>query len=94
MTKNYTIVVPSYRRAGLCNCKTLAVLIKNNIPKDIINVYVANEDEYDKYKKELNPNLYGNLIIGKEGLVPQRQFIMEQFPEGDHLLFIDDDIDS
>ena len=76
MTENYTIVAPSYRRAGFCNCKTLATLNSNNIPKEIINVYVANKDEYDKYKNELNPDLYGNIIIGKAGINKQQQFII------------------
>ena len=94
MSNTYTIVVPSYLRAGLCNSKTLTMLKKNNIPKDIINVYVANNDEYTKYMEELNPNLYGNIIIGVEGINPQRQFIVEQFSEGAHLVFMDDDVEA
>ena len=50
MSDNYTIVVPSYKRPALCYCKSLTMLNNNNIPKDIINVYVANEDEYNDYK--------------------------------------------
>jgi hypothetical protein len=33
----------------------------------------------------LNKKLYNKLIIGKKGLVPQRQFIMEQWKEGTHM---------
>jgi len=33
------------------------MLSKNKIPKDIIHVYVANEEEYDKYMSVLNPDL-------------------------------------
>ena len=94
MTNSYTIVVPSYLRAGLCNSKTLTMLKKHNIPKDIINVYVANNDEYTKYMEELNPNLYGNIIIGEEGINKQRQFIIEEFPEGANMVFLDDDVES
>ena len=64
------------------------------MPKDIINVYVANNDEYTKYMEELNPNLYGNIILGVEGINPQRQFIVEQFSEGAHLVFMDDDVED
>ena len=44
--------------------------------------------------KVLHPSLYGNIIIGVLGIIPQRQFIMEQFPEGAHLVFLDDDVDN
>ena len=74
MSDNYTIVVPSYKRPALCYFKTLTMLKNNNIPKDIINVYVANEDEYNEYTSVLHPTLYGNIIIGVEGINPQRQF--------------------
>jgi hypothetical protein len=90
----YIVAVPSYNRAELCNQKTLAMLKKNNISKDCINVYVANEDEHKIYKETLDANLYGKLIVGKKGLVPQRQFIMEQFPAGKHIVFFDDDVAS
>ena len=90
---SYIIAVPSYNRSEICNAKTLAMLSKNKIPKDIIHVYVANEEEYDKYMRVLNPDLYGIIAVGVIGLVPQRQYIMEQFPTGTHIVFIDDDID-
>ena len=38
--------------------------------------------------------MYGDLIVGKKGLVPQRQFIMEQWPAGKHIVFLDDDVAS
>jgi len=91
---SYIIAAPSYNRSEICNAKTLAMLSKNEIPKDIIHVYVANEEEYDKYMRVLNPDLYGVIAVGIIGLVPQRQYIMEQFPTGTHIVFIDDDIVS
>ena len=90
---SYIIAVPSYNRSERCNAKALAKLSKNKIPQDIIHVYVANEEEYDKYMRVLNPDLYGVIAIGVIGLVPQRQYIMEQFPTETHMVFIGDDID-
>ena len=91
---SYVICIPSYKRAQICNEKTLAMLKKNNIPKGLINVYVANQEEYDEYKKILDPSLYHRLIIGKKGIVPQRKFISESFPKGKCIVSFDDDVKS
>ena len=93
MTKSdYVICIPSYKRANFCNEKTLATLHKHNINQSCIYVYVANKEDYDIYKETLNPKLYNKLVIGKKGLVPQRQFIMEHWPQDKHIVFFDDDV--
>jgi hypothetical protein len=70
------------------------MLKKNNIPRSKIYVYVANKEEYNTYNEVLDKEKYGHLVIGKKGLVPQRQFIMEQWPEGKNIVFFDDDVES
>lgn len=95
MTKSdYVICIPSYKRANFCNEKTLATLHKHNINPSHIYVYVADKEDYDLYKSTLDGKLYNKLVIGKKGLVPQRQFIMEQWPTGKHIVFFDDDVES
>lgn len=95
MTKSdYVICIPSYKRANFCNEKTLATLHKHNINPSCIYVYVANKEDYDIYKETLDPKLYNKLVIGKKGLVPQRQFIMEHWPQDKHIVFFDDDVES
>ena len=42
----------------------------------------------------LDANLYGKLVIGVKGLIQQRQYIMDQWPEGKHIVFIGDDATS
>jgi hypothetical protein len=90
----YVVCVPSYKRPTICNERTLTTLHENKIPASKINVYVANKEEYDIYEKTLDKKLYHSLIIGKKGLVPQRQFIMNQFSNGKHIVFMDDDIEK
>ena len=90
----YVICIPTYKRAKGCNDKTLTTLHKHRIDPTVIFVYVANQEEYDIYKEILDPSLYNELIVGKEGLVPQRQFISEQWTTGKHIVFFDDDIES
>lgn len=91
---DYVVCVPSYKRAELCNEKTLTMLKNNKIPSKNIYVYVANQEEYDEYIKVLDNKKYNKLIVGIKGLVPQRQFIMEQWPEGKNIVFFDDDVAS
>lgn len=92
--KDYVICIPSYKRAKFCNEKTLATLHKHKIDHNKIYVYVANKEDYDLYKETLDKFLYNKLVIGKKGLVPQRQFIMEQWPQGKNIVFFDDDVES
>lgn len=94
MTSDYVICIPSYKRAKFCNEKTLATLHKHKIDHNKIYVYVANKEDYDIYKETLDSSLYKKLVVGKKGLVPQRQFIMEQWPQGKHIVFFDDDVES
>ena len=90
----YVICIPSYKRANYCNEKTLRVLHEHKINPKYIYIYVANLQEYNTYESILNKNLYNKLVIGHKGLVQQRQFIMEQWPQNKHNIFFDDDIES
>lgn len=91
---SYIVCIPSYKRAQLCNDKTLAMLKTNGIPFTKIYVYVANKEEYDEYLSIVDKTLYNKLVVGKKGLVPQRQFIMSQWPVNKHIIFFDDDVES
>ena len=91
---DYVVCVPSYKRAETCNDKTLKMLKNNKIPASKIYVYVANNEEYKEYSEKLDKKLYNKLVVGIKGLVPQRQFIMEHWKEGQHIVFFDDDVQS
>jgi len=91
---SYVVCIPSYKRAQLCNEKTLSTLKNMKIPKERIYVYVADKEEEKLYKTTLDKSLYHKLVVGKKGLVPQRQFISEQWPEGKNIVFFDDDVQS
>ena len=91
---SYIIAIPSYKRAEICNNKTLKMLHENHIDKNKIYVYVANKEEYEEYKDVLDKSYYNKLVIGKKGLVQQREFISSQWPKGQKIVFIDDDMQS
>jgi len=71
-------------------CHTIATLEKYNIPKEIITIYVVAE-QLEDYKQAL-PDY--NIVVGVKGIVPQRQFILDQYPEGSHLVYMDDDLED
>ena len=89
---DYIVCIPSYKRAKICNNRTLNTL--RSIDPSKIYVYVADEAEYEVYKSILDPTLYNELRIGVKGLVQQRQFISEQWPLHQHIVCLDDDIES
>lgn len=89
---NYIVCIPSYKRSKVCNDKTLTTLKNHNIPKNKIYVFVANKTEEKQYLQDLDKNLYDKLIVGKKGLVQQREFIMNWCKEGERIVFFDDDI--
>ena len=90
----YTIAIPSYKRSDIIQTHTLAVLNRHKINPKCITIFVANQEEHDIYKTTLPSFLYNNLIIGVLGLKNQRNFISEYYPEGAHIVEMDDDINS
>jgi len=90
---DYIIAIPSYKRSITLDEKTLRVLQEYKINKDIIYIFVANEDEYDNYKNTLDP-YYKEIIIGEKGMSNIRNFITNYFVEDTKIFFIDDDIDG
>lgn len=90
---NYIIAIPSYKRASQLQNKTLTFLFNAGISKERINVFVI-EEEYEEYLAILNKDYYNQLVIGKAGLVPQREFIQNYYPVGTHLISLDDDIEE
>ena len=92
MTNEYVICIPSYKRPDGCNDKTLTTLSDNGISPKLIYVYVANKEEYDIYEQHLDKNKYNKLIVGIIGLVPQREFISNQWANNKHIVYLDDDI--
>jgi hypothetical protein len=91
---DYTIVIPSYKRAELCRDKTLAVLHKYKIPKEQIVVVVANKEEKEVYEGVLDPKTYKEILVGVPGLANVRNWIFKHFPKGKKLVSCDDDING
>jgi hypothetical protein len=86
---DWLIVIPSYRRATVLKDKTFALLLRYNIPKELINIFVGSEEEARTYKAEF-PDI--NIVVGVVGLKEQRNFIGEYYPVGQRIVSFDDDL--
>ena len=91
-TIDYKIAIPSYKRPEVIKQKTLRVLNEYKIPKERITIFVADEEEYQVYKKSLNKEY--ELVIGVPTIGLQRNFIERYYKEGTKLVMFDDDIDE
>lgn len=94
MSMNYRIAICSYKRSDVIQEKTLNYLKECNIPSDIIDVFVANKEEYEIYKKNISSPLYNKLIIGKETLHKQRNYVRQYYPPNTLIFNLDDDIEQ
>ena len=91
---NYIIAIPSYNRPELIQTKTLKVLHDHHINSSIITIFVSDRQQYELYKSKIPSSLYNKLIIGVKGLKNQRNYINNYYPEGYHIVQMDDDIDN
>ncbi len=91
---DYIIAIPSYQRPNELKKKTLSLLKRYGIDKDKIMIFVANNEEYDRYKEILDPETYRDLQVGEVGLTKQRIYISNFFQEGANILSMDDDIEE
>ena len=88
---HYRFAIPSYNRYIELGNKTLKTLNHYKIDKDLIDIFVADDTEYNEYKK-LYPEY--NIIIGRKGMKEIRNFYLsEYYNEGDYIISIDDDIE-
>ena len=91
---SYVIAIPTYNRCDTIISKTLKMLKDGGVKKSKIFIFVANKKEFDKYNDIVPESMYNKIIIGKKGIKNQRIFISKYFPEGQHIVSIDDDVEK
>ena len=87
------IVIPSYKRSKVINEKTLAYLDKCNVPLNIVDIFVSDEQQLKEYKDNCKYNEV-NFLIGGKNITEQRNIIHTNYPDGSLKLSMDDDIDE
>ena len=97
---NYKICIPSFNRPEIIKTKTLKLLDNYNIPFNIIDIFIENQEQYDLYYENLkNDEKYHDLnliITDTKGIKEKRNFIRNYYYYEDHnfICCIDDDIDE
>lgn len=87
------IAIPSYKRAETLVKKTLKYLLQDcKIDIQCITVFVANQNEFIEYQNKLPKEL--KIVIGKETLRGQRNYMDFYYNINDRVLFFDDDIEG
>jgi hypothetical protein len=90
--KEMRIVIPSYNRHLQIMGKSLKVVKDMGYDYSIVDLFVANQEEFLKYKAIVPSEV--NIIIGVKGLKAIRDFIFNYYDEGQKLLCMDDDIEE
>jgi hypothetical protein len=86
---SFVVAIPTYKRVEICFNQTISTLEREGISKEKIFVFVV-EEEYGIYREKFGEDY--QIIIGEVGLLNQRNFITNYFPEGQQILCLDDDI--
>lgn len=84
------IAIPTYNRAKILKKKTLPLL--DAFKKDLIKIYVEDEEEKENYIQELGDD-YKIIVTNTIGIGAKRNYIKTQ-TNADWLLQIDDDISA
>lgn len=91
---DYVVAIPTYKRYDEITTKTLPTLKRGKVDKKRIYVFVANKTEEKLYREKMDPDTYHKIVVGKKGLVPQRRYISQYFPEGTKIVSMDDDVQN
>ena len=95
MNYNYQVAVPSYKRAETFRDKTCALLERHDVDPARVTLFTASEEEMEKYKVALKKTKYAhgfNFAVGKPGMGAIRNYIQTYYPEGTHVMNLDDDL--
>lgn len=89
---DYVIAICSYKRERLLQEKTLKQLLERRFRPEQIYIFVATADERNKYMEAIPTGHYGHIVVAEPGLAPARNFVLDYFPLGQPIVFMDDDI--
>ena len=91
---DYVVAIPSYNRPNEIVKKTLKMLKEGQVNKNLIYIFVADDNERKKYEDIVPTELYRKIVVGKLGITNQRIFIKHYFMENQLVVSIDDDVET
>lgn len=86
------IAIPSYRRSQTVFEKTLSALMKSGMDLKDVTIFISDPNEHDAYVGGTSGLV--KIVDSVPTLAGNRNFILNYYPEGEHILFLDDDIVS
>lgn len=87
------IAIPSYKRSETISSKTLRYLLEDcNVPPGCVTVFVANTEEATEYRSAIHKDV--KIVVGRETLQAQRNFMDFHYTSGEKVLFFDDDVEG
>lgn len=92
---DYIIAIPSYQRPTWLAERTLTTLTNSGINPQQIHVFTHQHDpHHDAYTDVTNAFGVHHHTTNAKGIRQQRQHIINTFPPGQHIISMDDDIQS
>ena len=92
---NFVIAIPTYKRYEKLKTHTLSLLKRIHLDmKNKVYIFVADEDEKNKYLEVLEGVDYFKIVVGEKGMKNIRNFICNYFDEDTNIFFMDDDLND
>jgi hypothetical protein len=88
---DYQIAIPTYGRPDGVRKLTLNYLEKTDVDLSRVTLFVANDQELEKYQSS-NPQY--KIVVGEKGLTNQRRFISNYYDKGTAVFSFDDDVSA
>jgi hypothetical protein len=88
---NYQVAIPSFKRAEATRKLTIGYLLRTDIPKEKVTIFVSTPEEKPEYERTCK----GFRVVVAEGcdsLVEKRKFINNFYPKGTPVVSFDDDV--
>lgn len=85
------VAVVSHARPDVVGAKTLRLLADRGVPPKLVRLYVT-PDQLADYQAAVDPGLVAEILPGAPGLAAQRRHVAMAYPEGTHLVQLDDDV--
>lgn len=87
---NFEVAIPSYQRAEKLKASTLRNIIAHSFDLNRVAIFVNNEQEKADYERDIS----GVKIVAcnTKTLCETKTFVNQYYPEGTHIVSLDDDI--
>ena len=89
---DWIIAIPSYKRHDIIMEKSLSTLKHYKVPPSRMTIFVANKEEKKLYEEAIPTGTVKDIMIGVVSLDKVRNFILDYYPKGKHIVVMDDDI--